>query len=278
MSFLESENIITLKHQGMSYRVASCFIGKLNCFDFRGSADKLIPLGIESEYRSVFLCKENNIVIKNNTIKTLRRRIIKQFGLQKMYGRYSLFDEYKNLNILSHLDFVPKVYAFAKNTGFPIKNETLIIEYYDNALTANEILRIYPETRNEILEKIFHLFLKSWKAGFVHLDPKPDNILFLDKVELKFIDFESCFIGDGDKEFSLAFLMGYFFKHGADKKVSDNEYSKCVKSFLSDNCLDIKVRKFNLYFEYFKQHETSRRKRHKYFERVNLREKLLILE
>lgn len=136
-----------IKHQGMIYHVNPEFAEKLLECNFKDNDQDITPLVEMGRYRSICVSKKINMVIKNNTLTTFRRRLYTHFGVQGLSGRFSLVDEYKNLKALSHIDFVPKVYAFGKCSRFPIKEERLIIEYYEDALTADEMLRLYPEKK-----------------------------------------------------------------------------------------------------------------------------------
>lgn len=59
-------------------------------------------------------------------------------------NRYGLSDEFRNLNKLSGLTIVSKVYAFGRCGRFPVKEELLAIEYFPNSKTVDEMASKYP--------------------------------------------------------------------------------------------------------------------------------------
>lgn len=212
MLFLNNNKLFKkVRHKRMEYYVEPDFLCKLSDNGFDVISQDLIPLDIPEENRSVYLSEKLNAVIKKNKINKFRRRLYTHFNIHNFSGKYSLVDEYRNLSALSHVDFVPKVYAFGKCRKIPVEKECLVIEYYKDALTAEQMVRKYPDKRKIIIENVFELFLKAWSSGFAHMDPHPKNILFLSEKELKLIDFECCCLKPEDKDFYFGFSMGYFF-------------------------------------------------------------------
>lgn len=275
MSFYKKIVFNKVKNKEITYTVSSDFIDKF-CGDSLAVLNpNLVQLDIPGKYRSVWLSEELNVVVKHNQLKGARRRFFAHFGWQNTLGKYSLSDEYENLKALSHVEFVPKLYAFGKCNSFPLRKEVLVIEYYEGSLTADEMVLKYPERKYEIIEQVFELFLKAWNAGFAHMDPNPKNILFLNDKDLKFIDFECCCLSIEDKEFYFGFSMGYFFHFWFHKYFRVSEYSNYVYSFLDENLKDIDMMRFALFYEKFKSHSVSRKKRYKCFYSSSQRVKLI---
>ena len=264
-----------MHHAGINYYVDSCFSEKLSGSGFDEMYKELISLDAPEEDRAVFLSKKLNVVIKNNILSKFRRRLYAQFGLQNYFGKYSLSDEYKNLLALSHIDFVPNVYAFGMCDSFPVKKECLVIEYYEDSLTADEMINMYPEKKDFIVKSVFQLFLKAWNSGFAHMDPHLKNILFLRCGSLRFIDFECCCLNPKDKEFYMGFSTGYFFYFWFHKYMSEEEYSKYVKEFVGENCPGLNTITFDLYYNKFRCNKISRSVRYKCFGSAREREKLI---
>lgn len=275
MSFYKKITFNKVKHKAITYAVSSEFTDRFCGDGLDVLSPDLVPLDIPGEHRSVLLSKKLNVVIKHNQLNGVRRRLFAHFGWQNYFGKYSLTDEYKNLKALSHIAFVPKVYAFGTCNSFLLKKEVLVIEYYKNALTADEMIIKYPDRKYEIIERVFELFLSAWNAGFAHMDPNPKNILFLNHKDLKIIDFECCCLAPKDKEFYFGFSMGYFFHFWFYKYFEDSEYSKHTYRFLSDNCSDLDMQRFNMYYEIFKKYKISRKLRYKSFKSVGERAKLI---
>lgn len=264
-----------IKSGKLKYIAKKDFSNKIYENNFESPNDDLVPLDIAEEYRSVLLSKKENVVVKHNLIRGLRRRLYAHLGFQNLSGKYSLIDEFKNLKALSHVDFVPDVYAFGTCKKFPLEKEILIIEYYEDALTADDFVVKYPDKKNTIIESVFNLFLKAWDNGFAHMDPHPKNILFLNDDTLKFIDFECCCLCPEDKEFYMGFSMGYFFHFWFYKYFDDEEYTKQVNEFIKEKCPDLNIRFFNAYFEKFKKYKVSRSLRYKCFKSAKKRAKLI---
>lgn len=275
MSFYKKIVFNKIKNKEITYTVSSDFIDKF-CGDSLAVLNpNLVPLDIPGKYRSVWLSEELNVVVKHNQLKGARRRFFAHFGWQNILGKYSLSDEYENLKALSHIEFVPKLYAFGKCNSFPLRKEVLVIEYYEGSLTADEMVLKYPERKYEIIEQVFELFLKAWNAGFAHMDPHPKNILFLDENVLKFIDFECCCLYPEDKEFYMGFSMGYFFHFWFNKYFEDKDYTEHVYSFVLRECPELDMKTFGMYYEKFKNDKVSRSLRYKCFKSAREREKLI---
>lgn len=240
MSFYKKIVFNKIKNKEITYTVSSDFIDKF-CGDSLAVLNpNLVPLDIPGKYRSVWLSEELNVVVKHNQLKGARRRFFAHFGWQNILGKYSLSDE-----------------------------------YYEGSLTADEMVLKYPERKYEIIEQVFELFLKAWNAGFAYMDPHPKNILFLNDKDLKFIDFECCCLSIEDKEFYFGFSMGYFFHFWFHKYFRVSEYSNYVYSFLDENLKDIDMMRFALFYEKFKSHSVSRKKRYKCFYSSSQRVKLI---
>ncbi len=273
---MEDEKVfVKIKHNGMKYYVDSRFINKLYSCDIEGVDNKLVDLAEPGKYSSVCLSAKENFVIKRNTLKSFRRRVYTHFGVQRFFNRYSLSDEYRNLKKMSHLNFLPEVYAFGVCSRFPIKEECLIIEYFPDSLTADEMVNKYPVSKVLILEKVFNLYLKAWRAGFAHLDPHPGNVLFLGFNNLKIIDLEACYIDPKGKEFYFGFIMGVFFNYWYGRYLSREEYTEVVLRFICNNCYELDVEVFKKYYRFFKLNKVSRSERMKMFRSARMRAKIL---
>lgn len=272
MSSKKNKKLTKVKLGGINYIISHDF-----SVDFFASelSSNLAPLGTPEEYRSVWLCKGLGAVVKYNQLKGLRRRLFAHFGWQGVLGKYSLINEYENLKALSHLDFIPKVYAFGRCDSFPLEKEVLVVEYYENSLTADEMIIKYPERRYEIVRAVFELFLNAWEAGFAHMDPHPKNILFDDFDALRFIDFECCCLAVEDKEFYFGFSMGYFFHYWFYKYFEVSEYSDFVYSFMGKHFEELDIVRFDLFYKKFKNFRVSRAKRYKCFYNADQRAKLI---
>lgn len=276
MFAIKSNNLNKIQHKGITYYIASSFAEKHYKYNFEEIDDELIELAVPGKHRSVHLSKKINAVVKRNILKSFRRRLYTHFGVQGFFGRFSLVDEYRNLMALSHLDFIPKVYAFGVCSSFPVKEECLVIEYYEGALTADEMIQKYPSSKALILENIFLLFLKAWEGGFAHIDPNPGNILFLSFSELKFIDLEGCFLGAIDKEFYFGFAIGTFYYYWFSKYVDESYFFKILSEFIFENAQDLDFDIFHAYYHFFKANDVSRREKIKLFKSRSERNKLVL--
>lgn len=264
-----------IKYQDMSFYVDPGFVDKFNECSLEITDKELIALTESSDNRSVRLSIKTNVVIKTNTLRSFRRQLYTHFGVQGLFNRYSLVDEYKNLRALSHLDFVPKVYALGVCSSFPVKKECLIIEYYNDALTVDEMVIKYPDQEELILKSILQVFLKAWEGGFAHLDPNPGNILFLSWDKVKLIDLEGCFIRPKDKEFYFGFTMGVFFHYWYSKYIEEKRYSDVVLEFIMESCGGLNMSIFNNYYDFFKFNDVSRKEKYRMYKSARERKKLL---
>lgn len=236
--------------------------------------EEFITLDAQKERRTVHLLPKAKAVHKLNIISRFRDRVYIQFGLQSKRGKYSLIDEAKNLIALNSSGITPRFYAFS-SSGIPVSKQILIMEFFENAITLDEYFKgCVHEQKVMMLKKVFLLFSSAAKEKFSHMDPNPGNIIIVNN-ELKFIDFECCFLGDVEPEFYYGFSFGYLFHYWLYKYFEEGEYDNCVLECLPAVC---NGNEFYKYYERFKSKKLSRSKRFKCFFEPGRRKQMLFAE
>jgi serine/threonine protein kinase len=193
-------------------------------------------LDIPEETRSVFLLEgERKWVLKHNRLTHWKKQLQNFLGLKRVFGLHDLTNEFINLSAVSAKSQTsPRVAAFGHRGRFPfLKEEYLLVSFFDNHYSVDERLIAKPEQAATLLLDIFHLFGQTLVEGFVHMDPHPKNILIGPDGALRLIDFECCAHSVLDHDFSLGFLLGYFYRYWFQKFMALEDYDACCERYLS---------------------------------------------
>lgn len=105
--------------------------------------------------------------------------------------------------------------------------------FFDNHCSVDERLITKPEQAATLLLEVFRLFGQTLVEGFVHMDPHPRNILIGPDGALRLIDFECCAHSVLDHDFSLGFLLGYFYRYWFQRFISLADYDACCEHYLA---------------------------------------------
>lgn len=158
---------------------------------------------------------------------------------------------------------VPTVAAFGYKTRFPfLKEEYLLVEFFDGYCTIDEILKTQPQRTREVLLNVFNLFEKMLADGFVHLDAHPKNILMAAGGDLRLIDFECCANSVIDHDFSLGFLMGYLYQYWLCRYIKCSDYLEYCEQYLRTEQPALNREVFKPVFERFITRKVSRTTRY----------------
>ena len=192
-------------------------------------------LDTPEDTRGVFLLEgDRKWVLKRNRLVHWKKQLRNYLGLKKVFGLHDLTNEFINLSAVSNnSDSVPNVAGFGYKARFPfLHEEYLLIEFFEDHQTIDDILKATPERAADLLPKVFVMFDKMLREGFVHLDPHPKNILVGPDGSLRLIDFECCSHSVIDHDFSLGFLMGYFYFFWINRYITLEDYRKCCEAYL----------------------------------------------
>ncbi|MEB6592001.1 MULTISPECIES: AarF/UbiB family protein [Pseudomonas] len=233
--------------------------------NFLNSPGKHQALDVPEATRGVYLLGgENKFVLKHNVLVHWKKRLQNYLGLKRTYGLHDLTNEFINLSVVgAKSDLVPKIVAFGYKGRFPfLKEEYLLVEYLENHSNVDERLLACPEDASTLMPKIFKLFACMLEQGFVHMDPHPKNILIAPDGSLKLIDFECCAHSVIDRDFSLGFLMGYFYHYWVRRYVSVSDYRVYCEAYLESGQSGLNRAVFNPVFERFISSKVSRTTRY----------------
>ncbi|MGM3386430.1 protein kinase [Stutzerimonas stutzeri] len=230
--------------------------------EFLSGARQLSCLKAHTQGRAVYLMGNQRIVLKFNCLDGLKKRLIKHFGLFGGRRHYCLTNELANLRRLSKSELAPQVYGFGRQRHGLLREEFLLIEFFNSMRTIDEYINQHPARLEWVLVKVVDLFHQMLVDGFVHLDPHPGNILLDDAGRMRFIDFESCSFDTSDDVFILASSMGYFFHFWFCKFIDEEVYDKIILHALSRRgSSKLDARFFSIY-QRFKLSKVSRRQRY----------------
>jgi len=193
------------------------------------------PLDTPEATRGVFLLEgERKWVLKHNRLIHWKKQLQNYLGLKKAFGLHDLTNEFINLSAVSAKSAcAPSVAAFGYKGRFPfLKEEYLLVGFLDDHCSVDDRLIAQPEQASTLLPQVFDLFARMLDEGFVHMDPHPKNILIAPDGQLRLIDFECCAHSVIDRDFSLGFLMGYFFHYWIKRFICMEDYRTCCENYL----------------------------------------------
>lgn len=229
--------------------------------DFISHPGRHAALDVPEETRGVFLLEgDHKWVLKHNKLVHWKKQLRNYLGLRKVFGLHDLTNEFINLSVVSGVsNSAPEVAAYGYKSRFPfLKEEYLVVKYFEDHKTLDEVLKVDPGLAREILPKVFDLFQKMLSEGFVHLDPHPKNILIGADGSLRLIDFECCAHSVIDHDFSLGFLMGYLYRFWISRYITLQDYRDCCNQYLQDEQDNIDMSLFKPVFERFIYRKVSR--------------------
>lgn len=215
--------------------------------------------------RGVYLLEgERKWVLKHNRLTHWKKQLQNYLGLKKAFGLHDLTNEFINLSAVStKSDCAPSVAAFGYKGWFPfLKEEYLLVGFLEDHCSVDDRLIAQPEQAPALLPQVFALFARMLDEGFVHMDPHPKNILIAADGQLRLIDFECCAHTVIDRDFSLGFLMGYFYQYWIQRFISMDDYRACCERYLNTEqpALDRSV--FTPVYERFLTEKVSRTTRY----------------
>ncbi|WP_095129049.1 AarF/UbiB family protein [Pseudomonas sp. Irchel s3h14] len=233
---------------------------------FFAEPDQHALLDIPEETRRVFLLEgERKWVLKHNRLTHWKKQLQNFLGLKRVFGLHDLTNEFINLSVVSaKSESSPRVAAFGHVGRFPfLKEEYLLVNFFDNHCSVDERLIAQPEQAQTLLLDIFHLFGQTLVEGFVHMDPHPKNILIGPDGRLRLIDFECCAHSVLDHDFSLGFLLGYFYRFWFNKFISVEHYNTCCERYLKHQHPQLNREVFQAVYERFRDRGVSRSTRYR---------------
>ncbi|MFJ4348435.1 lipopolysaccharide kinase InaA family protein [Pseudomonas sp. NPDC089401] len=222
-------------------------------------------LDIPEATRGVYLLgAAQKVVLKYNALIHWKKRFQNYFGLKKTYGVHDLTNEFINLSAVgAKSDLAPKVVAFGYRARFPfLRDEYLLVDFLENHSNVDERLTAHPEQAAVLMRKVFTLFSRMLEEGFVHMDPHPKNILIAPDGSLKLIDFECCAHTVINRDFSLGFLMGYFYHYWVKRFIAIEDYRAYCEAYLNAEQPNLDRSVFTPVFERFISHKVSRTTRY----------------
>jgi len=232
---------------------------------FLAAPEQHQTLDIPEATRGVYLLHgERKWVLKHNRLQHWKKRLQNYLGLKKSYGLHDLTNEFINLSVAgSKSQLVPRVAAFGYQARFPLlRDEYLLIEFLNDHSNVDERLSAQPEAAATLLPQVFALFSQMLADGFVHMDPHPKNILISPSGELRLIDFECCAHTVIDPDFSLGFLMGYFYHFWIKRFVALDDYRAYSEAYLAATQPHLNRAVFEPVFERFLTDKVSRTTRY----------------
>ena len=223
-------------------------------------------LDIPEATRSVFLLEgERKWVLKHNRLTHWKKQLQNFLGLKRVFGLHDLTNEFINLSAVSSKSTSsPRVAAFGHVGRFPfLKEEYLLVNFFDDHCSVDDRLIAQPEQAVALLLDILPLFGRMLSEGFVHMDPHPKNILIGPDGELRLIDFECCAHSVLDHDFSLGFLLGYFYRYWFRKFISVEDYDACCERYLAQQHPALNRQVFQGVYERFRDRDVSRSTRYR---------------
>lgn len=218
--------------------------------------------------RGVFLLEgERKWVLKHNRLVHWKKQLQNYLGLKQTFGLHDLTNEFINLSVVSAKSAaVPRVGAFGYRSRFPfLTEEYLLVGFFDDHCSVDDRLKGQPGEAAVLLPQVFRLFSQMLDEGFVHMDPHPKNILIAPDGRLRLIDFECCAHSVIDRDFSLGFLMGYFYMYWIQRYVALEDYRDYCARYLSAEQPGLDRSVFDPVFERFLTRKVSRTTRYSIF-------------
>ncbi|MCQ2994100.1 phosphotransferase [Pseudomonas syringae] len=222
-------------------------------------------LDVPEPNRGVFLLEgERKWVLKYNRLPHWKKQLQNYLGLKRVSGLHDLTNEFINLSAVSSRSInVPRVAGFGYRARFPfIKEEYLLLGFFDQHCSVDDRLIACPEDSRNLLPQVFRLFEQMLSEGYVHMDPHPKNILIGPDGSLRLIDFECCAHSVIDHDFSLGFLMGYFYHYWIKRFIALEDYRTLCERYLRDEQPNLERAVFDPVFERFLTKKVSRTTRY----------------
>ncbi len=230
---------------------------------FFAQPEQRIPLDPPEDTRLVCLLGQQ-WVLKYNRLTQWKKQLHNYLGIKKAFGLHDLTNEFINLSAISaKADYVPRIAAYGYKARFPfLREEYLLIGFLQAHQSVDARLTEAPEQGTTLLPQVFRLFARMLDDGFVHMDPHPKNILIAPDGQLKLIDFEMCAHGVINRDFSLGFLLGYFFTYWIKRFISEDHYRACCERYLREEQAGLDRQLFDPVFERFLAKPVSRTTRY----------------
>lgn len=225
-------------------------------------------LDVPEETRGVFLLEgERKWVLKHNRLVHWKKQLQNYLGMKQTFGLHDLTNEFINLaRVSAKSAAVPRVAAFGHRSRFPfLLEEYLLVGFFDEHCSVDDRLKAQPSDASVLLPEVFRLFSQMLDDGFVHMDPHPKNILIAPQGHLRLIDFECCAHSVVDRDFSLGFLMGYFYFYWIQRYVALGDYRAYCASYLVAEQPGVNRAVFEPIFERFVSKKVSRTTRYSIF-------------
>jgi serine/threonine protein kinase len=235
---------------------------------FIAAPEQHTTLDVPEDTRGVFLLEgERKWVLKYNRLAHWKKQLQNYFGIKKAFGLHDLTNEFINLSVVSTKSMnVPRIAGFGYRARFPfLKEEYLLLGFFDDHCNIDDRLSKHPEQARELLPQVFRLFAQMLDEGFVHMDPHPKNILIAPDGCLRLIDFECCAHSVFDHDFSLGFLMGYFYHYWIKRFIILEDYRALCERYLLEEQPNLDRAVFEPVFERFLIQNVSRTTRYSIF-------------
>lgn len=235
---------------------------------FMAAPQNHTALDVPEQSRGVFLLEgERKWVLKHNRLVHWKKRLQNYLGVKRTFGLHDLTNEFINLSVVSAKSAaVPRIAAFGHRSRFLfLMEEYLLVGFFDEHCSVDDRLKAQPCEGQALLAQVFGLFSQMLDDGFVHMDPHPKNILIGPDGRLRLIDFECCAHSVIDRDFSLGFLMGYFYYYWIQRYVALQDYRAYCASYLAAEQPDLKRAVFDPIFERFVSKKVSRTTRYSIF-------------
>ncbi|MGE7956677.1 phosphotransferase family protein [Pseudomonas sp. NPDC089530] len=222
-------------------------------------------LDIPEDTRGVFLLEgERQWVLKHNRLTHWKKQLQNFLGLKRSFGLHDLTNEFINLSVVSAKSALsPQVSAFGYKGRFPfLRDEYLLVGFWPDHRSVDDQLLAHPEQAQTLLPQIFRLFGQMLDDDFVHMDPHPKNILLAADGRLRLIDFECCAHSVLDRDFSLGFLLGYFYRFWFQRFISQQDYDRLCETYLNAEHPNLDRRVFQPVYQRFRDEKVSRTTRY----------------
>ncbi|AZD65311.1 hypothetical protein C4K17_1408 [Pseudomonas chlororaphis subsp. aurantiaca] len=223
-------------------------------------------LDIPEDTRGVFLLEgERQWVLKRNRLTHWKKQLQNFLGLKRSFGLHDLTNEFINLSVVSGKSALsPQVSAFGYKGRFPfLHEEYLLVGFWADHCSVDDRLLAHPEQAETLLPAIFRLFGQMLDDDFVHMDPHPKNILVAADGRLRLIDFECCAHSVLDRDFSLGFLLGYFYRFWFRRFISQQDYDRLCQAYLNAEQPNLDRTVFQPVYQRFRDQTVSRSTRYR---------------
>lgn len=182
---------------------------------------------------------------KSQLLESLKSRVRVTLGRQTSDGRYDwAVEELHNTLAASERGLPsPSVVGFGYiRRGLGLVDETLLlIELLDGYVDGQDWLEKNPDRVQWFVEHALVLLQHSNAKGIYHMDFSALNIMLNESAEepLKVIDMENCFVGSTDYPTeTLAFQMGFMYRRGLYKFITEADYDRLVYQALDTAQVD----------------------------------------